>query len=272
MRLLRPLIASSSANTRSALSDAMKFTVFMRSSRSAACKKARVNSAPLAPVAATVSTWAVGCNGFGIYRCKFLSTRLTGTENREVSASKSSRGSFMDSPFSTRARRRTAAQQLALLQVKREINAADPCVRLKYVREFSEAFRDYRCALTDTELTRQYSTADVLLLGDYHALAASQDFAAGLITQLAQEGRPVVLAMEMAFSRDQYVLDEWQRGEISDDELRSGIHYDDEWGYDWEPFAHLLRQARTHACPIYGIDLKPRGNMRKIAARDRHAA
>ncbi len=178
----------------------------------------------------------------------------------------------MDSPFSTRARRRTAAQQLALLQVKREINAADPCVRLKYVREFSEAFRDYRCALTDTELTRQYSTADVLLLGDYHALAASQDFAAGLITQLAQEGRPVVLAVEMAFSRDQYVLDEWQRGEISDDELRSGIHYDDEWGYDWEPFAHLLRQARTHACPIYGIDLKPRGNMRKIAARDRHAA
>src|SRR5579864_321658 len=178
----------------------------------------------------------------------------------------------MGSGFSIRARRRTAAQQLALLQVKREISATDPHGRLKYVRDFSEAFRDYRRALTDTEFKQQCSAADVLLVGDYHALAASQDFAASFIGQLAQSDRPVVLALEMAFSRDQYVLDEWLRGEISEDELRAGIRYDAEWGYDWEPFARLLRQAMKHGCPVYGIDLKPRGNMRKISARDRHAA
>ena len=86
----------------------------------------------------------------------------------------------MGSGFSIRARRRTAAQQLALLQVKREISATDPHGRLKYVRDFSEAFRDYRRALNDTEFKQQCSTADVLLVGDYHALAASQDFAASL--------------------------------------------------------------------------------------------
>jgi uncharacterized iron-regulated protein len=183
----------------------------------------------------------------------------------------------MGSGFSIRARRRTAAQQLALLQVKREIRATDPHGRLKYVRDFSEAFRDYRRALSDSELKQQYSTADVLLVGDYHALPASQDFAASLIGQLtigqfARGDRPVVLALEMVFSRDQYVLDEWLRCEISEDELRAGIRYDDEWGYDWEPFVRLLRQAKRFGCPVYGIDLKPRGNMRKISARDRHAA
>src|SRR5579859_5564848 len=183
----------------------------------------------------------------------------------------------MGSGFSIRARRRTAAQQLALLQVKREIKATDPHGRLKYVRDFSEAFRDYRRALSDTELKQQYAIADVLLVGDYHALPASQDFVASLIGQLtigqlAQSDRPVVLALEMAFSRDQYVLDEWLRGEISEDELRAGIRYDAEWGYDWEPFVRLLRQAKRFGCPVYGIDLKPRGNMRKISARDRHAA
>jgi hypothetical protein len=178
----------------------------------------------------------------------------------------------MGSGFSIRARRRTAAQQLALLQVKREISATDPHGRLKYIRDFSEAFRDYRRTLTDAELKQQYSTADIILLGDYHALAASQEFAAALMNQLAQGGRPVVLALEMAYSRDQFVLDEWLRGEASEDELRHALRYDDEWGYDWEPFAHLLRQARKYGCPIYGIDRKPRGNMRKIAARDRHAA
>jgi hypothetical protein len=183
----------------------------------------------------------------------------------------------MGSGFSIRARRRTAAQQLALLQVKREIRATDPHGRLKYVRDFSEAFRDYRRALSDTELKQQYATADVLLVGDYHALAASQDFVASLIGQLtigqfAQGDRPLVVALEMVFSRDQYVLDEWLRGEIGEEELRAGIRYDDEWGYDWEPFVRLLRQAKKYGCPVYGIDLKPRGNMRKISARDRHAA
>jgi Haem-binding uptake, Tiki superfamily, ChaN len=178
----------------------------------------------------------------------------------------------MGNGFSIRARRRTAAQQLALLQVKREISATDPHNRLKYIRDFSEAFRDYRRTLTNTELKQKYSAADIILLGDYHALAACQDFAASLLSQLMQEGRPVVLALEMAFSRNQYILDEWLRGETSESELRAALRYDDEWGYDWEPFAHLLRQARKLGCPIYGIDLKPRGNMRKIAARDRHAA
>src|SRR5260221_10322152 len=59
---------------------------------------------------------------------------------------------------------------------------------------------------------------------------------------------------------------------MSDDELRAGIRYDEEWGFDGDPFAHLLRQAKKHGCPVYGIDLSPRGNMRKIGARDRHAA
>jgi len=54
----------------------------------------------------------------------------------------------MSGDTSTRAQRRTAAQQLALLQVKREISATDPHGRLKYVRDFSEAFRDYRRTLT----------------------------------------------------------------------------------------------------------------------------
>jgi hypothetical protein len=178
----------------------------------------------------------------------------------------------MGSVFAIRARRRTAAQQLALLQVKREIRATDPHGRLKYVRDFSEAFRDYRRTLSTIELKQYYSNADVLLLGDYHALAASQEFAAALIAQLAQDGHPLVLALEMIFSRDQYVLDEWLRGEINDDELRAGIRYDDEWGYEWEPVIRLLQQARKYGCQIYGIDLKPRGNMRRITARDRHAA
>jgi Haem-binding uptake, Tiki superfamily, ChaN len=178
----------------------------------------------------------------------------------------------MGSVSAIRARRRTAAQQLALQQVKRDINATDPHGRLKYLRDFTEAYLDYTRVLTPPELQQQFRAGDVLLLGDYHALAASQDFAAGLLETLAGDGRPVILAMEMVFARDQRVLDRWYRGEISEDELRCAIRYDAEWGYDWEPFARLLRRARRHAAGVYGIDAGSRGSMRRIGVRDRHAA
>jgi len=56
-----------------------------------------------------------------------------------------------------RARRRTAAQQLGLEQVQREIKATDPHGRLKYLREFSEAFREYQWVLSGAELQHYQS-------------------------------------------------------------------------------------------------------------------
>jgi heme-binding uptake protein ChaN (Tiki superfamily) len=159
-----------------------------------------------------------------------------------------------------------------LQQVKRDINATDPHGRLKYLRDFTEAYINYQKVLTAPELEQQFRSADVLLAGDYHALAASQNFAAELLEKTASAGRPVILALEMVFARDQQVLDKWFRGEISEDGLRSAVHYDDEWGYDWEPFARLLRHARQYSSGVYGIDSGPRGSMRRIGARDRYAA
>lgn len=178
----------------------------------------------------------------------------------------------MDSVSIIRARRRTAAQQLALRQVKRQINATDPHGRLKYLRDFTEAYLEYQKVLTPPGLEQKYGAADVLLVGDYHALAASQDFAAELLANVASTDRPVILALEMVFARDQRVLDRWFAGQISEDELRAGIRYDQEWGYDWEPFARLLHHARQHSQGVYGIDSGPRGSMRRIGARDRYAA
>jgi len=178
----------------------------------------------------------------------------------------------MRSLSSIRARRRTAAQQLALLQVKRRIGAADPHGRLKYLRDFTEAFVDYDHVMEASELEQLCRQADILLVGDYHALPASQTYAASLLEQLAAGGRPLVLALETVFVRDQRHLNKWSRGEISLDELRGRLRFDSEWGYDWAPFASLLETARRLGCRIAGLDCATRGNMRRIATRDRHAA
>ena len=172
-----------------------------------------------------------------------------------------------------RARRRSAAQRHALAPLRREIGAFDPLSRHKYVQEFTQAFQRYERAISRETLLRFCAEADTLLVSDFHALDACQFFLCELLEeQSAIRRRPLVLLLEAVFTRDQHILDEWQQDEISDDELRQRLHFETEWGYEWEPFLHTLKIARGLNIPIYGADCAPRGSIRRIAQRDRHAA
>src|ERR1700692_4821929 len=169
--------------------------------------------------------------------------------------------------------RRSAAQLHALAGVEREIRAQDSHNRRKYLREFNQAFRNYDSVLDAQQIQSALHSADVVLVGDYHALPAAQRHAASLIEQRALAGdRPVVLGVETIFARAQHILDEWWRREIDENELRQRIRFDLDWGYDWTPFYNLLVTARDHAEALYGLDCMPREDLRKIGARDRHAA
>jgi len=169
--------------------------------------------------------------------------------------------------------RRSAAQLHALEGVEREIRANDPNGRRKYLRDFSQAYRSYQSVLELSQIHAQVKAADLVLIGDYHALPACQRFAGSLLEHCAMEGeRPVVLGLETIFARDQHILDEWWRREIGENELRERIRFHLDWGYDWEPFYELLVVAREHAEAVYGLDCMPREDLRKIGARDRHAA
>jgi hypothetical protein len=178
----------------------------------------------------------------------------------------------MASPTNLRSRR-SAAQLHALAGVEREIRAQDSHNRRKYLREFNEAFGSYESVLDSEQIQSSVRGADLVLVGDYHALPAAQRSAAALLEQRALAGGcPVVLGVETIFARDQHILDEWWRREIDEEEFRQRIRFDLDWGYDWTPFYELLSTARDHAEAIYGLDCMPRDNLRKIGARDRHAA
>ncbi len=169
--------------------------------------------------------------------------------------------------------RRSAAQLQALAGVEREIRVQDSHGRRKYLRDFNQAYRSYECLLDSEQLRETIHSADIVLIGDYHALPTAQRQAASLLEQRALAGdRPVVLGVETIFARDQHILDEWWRREIDESELRQRIRFDLDWGYDWAPFYELLVTARDNGEGLYGLDCMPREDLRKIGARDRHAA
>jgi len=169
--------------------------------------------------------------------------------------------------------RRNAAQLAALAGVEREIRSHDSSGRRKYLQDFMRAYRTYSSVIDVAAVKAKARQADIILVGDYHALPASQRFAATLLEECAQPGdRPVVLGVETIFARDQHIVDEWWRREIDEKELRERIRFDLDWGYDWAPFFELLATAREFAEGLYGLDCMPREDLRKIGARDRHAA
>src|SRR5690349_7653426 len=101
--------------------------------------------------------------------------------------------------------RRTAAQMHALAVVRREMGPPDSASCRKYLREFVQAFRRYDAVLGAEQLNSRMAAADILLIGDYHALPASQRFVAELVEQIAHD-RPVALGLEAVLSRDPRIL------------------------------------------------------------------
>lgn len=168
--------------------------------------------------------------------------------------------------------RRTEAQWHAMASVGHELRLNDQSNRRKYLREYNQAFRSYQKVLSPAGVDAAIRSADIVLIGDYHALPNAQHFAAELLEKRCQPGdRPVVLGLEPVFSRDQHILDQWWRREIDANELRRRIRFDVEWGYDWDPVFKLLSSGRDHCDAIYALDCMPREDLRRIGARDRHA-
>jgi hypothetical protein len=113
----------------------------------------------------------------------------------------------------------------AVTRLKREIGKVDSNARRRYIREFQAEFGSYQDIASFDDLLVDCLKADLIYIGDYHALPASQRFAARLLGEVASRSRQVALGMEMVFGRHQRILDRWLAGEISEEDIpgrRSG--------------------------------------------------
>jgi hypothetical protein len=163
-------------------------------------------------------------------------------------------------------------QKAAVTRLKRDILGVDRHGRRRYIRDFHEEFSGYESVSSLDDLSVACYKADLVYIGDYHALPASQEFAARLIDDIAARTREVALCLEMIHARSQRAVDSFMEGASSEADFLREIRYDLDWGYDWPGFRHLFEVARAHRIPVFGIDCEPRSGFRFIHKRDAHAA
>jgi hypothetical protein len=162
----------------------------------------------------------------------------------------------------------TELKKQAVRLIQHEIWEIDSSPSRKYIQEFIREFQNFQNVCDLKEIIDQAQKCNLIWIGDYHALNQSQTYAVEFIRQLAARKNNLGVAVEPVFARNQDILDRWMNGVISEQEFLDGVHYDEEWGCDWEGYKDIFAAARELRIPVYGVDCHPRNDMRSIGRRD----
>jgi hypothetical protein len=171
-----------------------------------------------------------------------------------------------------RLREVTALKRAAVKKIQSDIGELNASPSRKYIEEFNREFQTFQTVSTPDAILEEARSANLIWIGDYHALEKSQTYAADFVRKLSSGNREIVLAVEPVFARSQKILDRWMCGKISEQEFLDRVHYREEWGCDWEGYKAIFETARDLGIPIHGIDCHPRNDMRSIGRRDRGVA
>ena len=167
-----------------------------------------------------------------------------------------------------RLREITALKREAVRRIQTDIGEIHPSPTRKYIHEFNREFQDFDTVCSAGDILEEATQANLIWIGDYHALPTSQSYAVHFLKELANTKKNMALAVEPVFARNQKILDAWIAGKISEQEFLDQIRYEEEWGCGWESYKTIFNTARELQIPVYGVDCQPRNDMRSISRRD----
>src|SRR3972149_3750486 len=108
-----------------------------------------------------------------------------------------------------RLREVTELKRAAVRRIQDDIYELNASPTRKYIQEFTLEFQSYQSICNPGAVLERALEADLVWIGDYHALERSQIYAAQLIRELAARGASLAVAIEPVFARSQKILDQW---------------------------------------------------------------
>jgi uncharacterized iron-regulated protein len=92
----------------------------------------------------------------------------------------------------------------------------------------------------------------VIYLGERHTLQRHHETQARVISQIAQRGTPLVVAMEQLQSAQQHEVDRFNRGEVDFEGLARAIDWRKHWP-NYQQYRPVLEAARKAKAPVIGL-------------------
>ena len=104
-----------------------------------------------------------------------------------------------------------------------------------------------------SEAVSELKQRRIVLVGEQHDSKDHHEQQLAVIRTLYEAGAKVAVGMEMFRSDSQAYLDDWTAGKMPEREFVR-VYYDN-WNFDWELYAPILRYARDNRIPLVGLNV-----------------
>ena len=154
-------------------------------------------------------------------------------------------------------------------KVEARIGPADREMKL-YQKQYDQEAQDQWFPETQAEFFRSALRAQLLLLGDFHALEQSQRTHIRILRKLIRYGKKPVIFLECLQWNHGPLIQKYLRQEISDLDFCKSIQWDESWGFPWEHYQCYFELAREHKLEIIGLSPR-KAWMQTLNSRDEFA-
>ena len=134
----------------------------------------------------------------------------------------------MTDPDLERVKRLILPRKRAAERLRRELAAIDGSSGHPYFRAFRRGTRGPAVTVARGDLESAATAAELIFVGDFHAVPACQSFAADLLGRVAAEVPKLALGIEFVYTRQQSLLDRRQMHGLDDEAFLKRLHYGEE--------------------------------------------
>lgn len=141
-----------------------------------------------------------------------------------------------------------------------------------YRRHYDKEFEKTWQGVNREILFREVNRADIILLGDFHALQQAQKTQLRVLRE-SDNKRPKLLAVEFFEAKDQASVERFLTGDYDEKTFLKKIEWEKRWGFPWENYRPLIRYAQKHKIPVFGLNkIHASRDLSSLRDRDKFAA
>lgn len=108
--------------------------------------------------------------------------------------------------------------------------------------------------LTLQGLSGRLRRVRLLFLGEHHGSRRSHAFQAQVLARLLDQGRPLVVALEMLPPAADPALEAWRQGRLDEEAFLERSGWYRHWGYAWASYRELFALFRRHRIALRGVN------------------
>jgi len=108
--------------------------------------------------------------------------------------------------------------------------------------------------LTPAELPKRLAGARLVLVGESHTDIDYHHAELRVLQELARAGRPVLVGLEMYPYPEQWFLDGWVDGRLTEEAFLQTSRWYENWGYNWLYYRDIFLFARDHKLRMVALN------------------